>query len=113
MDLQVRPPAPLAGRDSETFCLSERSEGSEAPYNASLLRCGEDAEKRFSKLLPSISAISWLGAQGVHPDALSLPDLPCVASIVFRDHAPLFDFADEAAEEPMTKALIFLERNGF
>lgn len=81
--------------------------------SASRLRCGEDVEKRFSELLPSIGALSWLRAQGVHPDPLSVPDLPCAASIVFSDHAPLFDFGDEAAEETTTKALIFLERNGF
>jgi hypothetical protein len=81
--------------------------------SASRLRCGEDAENRFSELLPSIGALSWLRAQGVHPDALSLPDLPCAASIIFSDHAPLFEFADEAAEEPTSKALIFLERSGF
>jgi hypothetical protein len=80
--------------------------------SASRLRCGEDAKKRFSELLPSIDALAWLRAQGVHPDALALPTLPCAASIVFCDLS-LYEFADEASEEPTTKALIFLERNGF
>jgi hypothetical protein len=45
---------------------------------------------------PRLNEIKRFREVGVSPEALSAPELPARADVVFHDDRPLFDFADDA-----------------
>jgi hypothetical protein len=53
---------------------------------------------RFHQRLapPRLNEIKRFREVGVSPEALSAPELPARADVVFHDDRPLFDFADDA-----------------
>jgi hypothetical protein len=68
---------------------------------------------RFHQRLapPRLKEITRFREVGVSPEALSAPELPARADVVFHDDRPLFDFADDAGDGSAVAGFIFLARD--
>jgi hypothetical protein len=60
---------------------------------------------------PRLKEITRFREVGVSPEALSAPELPARADVVFHDDRPLFDFADDAGDGRAVAGFIFLARD--
>jgi hypothetical protein len=67
---------------------------------------------RFHQRLapPRQNEIKRFREVGVSPEALSSPELPARADVVFHDDRPLFDFVDEGGDGGAVAGFIFLAR---
>jgi hypothetical protein len=68
---------------------------------------------RFHQRLapPRLNEIKRFREPAVSPEALSAPELPARADVVFHDERPLFDFADDAGDGSAVAGFIFLARD--
>jgi hypothetical protein len=71
-----------------------------------------DLDRLHQRLAPPrLNEIKRFREVGVSPEALSSPELPARADVVFHDDRPLFDFVDEIGDGGAIAGFIFLARD--